>query len=476
MTILRLLAFALAGALGCLPPAVLAQGAPPAQAMSQDQLDGLLAPIALYPDELLTQVLIAATYPLEVVEAARFVKQNPTLRGQALEDALKDRAWDPSVLSLTAFPQVLDMMNDKLEWTQRLGDAFLADEAGVMRTVQSLRQRAVQAGNLNSNEQQRVVVQEKIIVIEPAQPQYVYVPVYNPTIIFGPWWAPAYRPWYWYPPPIWGYPPAPPSWGFTAGFFWGSAWAVNYNNWGWARPNWGRNNINININNNYWFNRPQYRDRYPGGSGNWSHAPEHRRGVAYRDPAVGNKYRPTNPAHIESRQNYRGKDPMPSTRPGGPSTVERPAAGTTANLTAGQPAARPGAPSTMDRPTSRPSPGASTGQPTTRPAPGASTGQPTTLPSTGQSTARPSAGPSTGQPTARPGGPSPTDRAAVRPMSPQPATRPAPTFQPQSRPQVQAESQRGQSSRQTMNAPSPSAGRPAPASGAPAGHATPHAR
>jgi hypothetical protein len=193
----------LAGMLFSMPLTVSAQA--PMQPLPQDQLDALLAPIALYPDELLTQVLMASTYPLEVVEAARFVKANPALRGPPLDDALRDKTWDPSVLSLAPFPQVLDMMNDHLEWTQRLGDAFLSDEAGVMRTVQMLRQRAQQVGNLQSNEQQRVSVQDRYIVIEPAQPQYVYVPVYNPTIIYGPWWAPAYRPWYWYPPPIWGY-------------------------------------------------------------------------------------------------------------------------------------------------------------------------------------------------------------------------------------------------------------------------------
>ena len=162
-----------------------ASAQPPPQPLPQDQLDALLAPIALYPDELLTQVLMASTYPLEVVEAARFVKANPTLGGPALDDALKDKTWDPSVLSLVPFPQVLDMMNEKLEWTQRLGDAFLADEAAVMRTVQMLRQRAEQVGNLQSNAQQRVFAQDQYIVIEPAQPQYVYVPVYNPRSSTG---------------------------------------------------------------------------------------------------------------------------------------------------------------------------------------------------------------------------------------------------------------------------------------------------
>ncbi len=288
------------------PPPTMA--APTAVPMSQDLLDSLLAPIALYPDQLLTQVLMAATYPLEVVEAARFVKANPNLRGAALDDALKDKTWDPSVLSLAAFPQVLDMMNEQLDWTQRLGDAFLSDEASVMNTVQSLRQKAQQAGNLQTTEQQRVVVQDRVIVIEPAQPQYVYVPVYNPTVIYGPWWAPAYRPWYWYPPPIWGYPPRPYNWGFATGFFWGAAWGISANHWGWCNPNWGRGTININVNNNnIWVNRPQYRNNYQN-NGNWNHNVEHRRGVAYRDATVNNRYRPTNSANVQTRENYRGRD------------------------------------------------------------------------------------------------------------------------------------------------------------------------
>src|SRR5450432_3756414 len=115
------------------PPPI---AAPQAAPMSQDLLDSLLAPIALYPDQLLSQILMASTYPLEVVEAARFVNANPNLKGPALDDAMRDKTWDASVLSLAAFPQVLDMMNDKLDWTQRLGDAFLGNEAAVMQTVQ----------------------------------------------------------------------------------------------------------------------------------------------------------------------------------------------------------------------------------------------------------------------------------------------------------------------------------------------------
>ena len=403
--------------------------AQPPQPLSQDQLDALLAPIALYPDELLTQVLMASTYPLEVVEAARFVKANPNLRGPALDDALKDKNWDPSVLSLVPFPQVLDMMNDKLEWTQRLGDAFLADEAGVMRTVQMLRQRAEQAGNLQSTEQQRVYVQDRNIIIEPAQPQYVYVPVYNPLVIYGPWWAPAYRPWYWYPPPIWGYPPAPAWWGVSAGFFWGSAWVVHRSYWGWARPNWTSNNVNININvnNNYWASRPLYRDRYPNGTGTWSHVPEHRRGVAYRDAATNNRYRPTNPTAVQTRENYRGNTVRPTTfqGAGAASPTRAPATGQAGT----QPGTRPTSPAVT--------------QPLTRPAT-----TPVTQPSLGRVPNQPSAGPPGA--TYQYGAHDTRERAARTPQG-QPTNFASPqTFQTQPRPQVQMESSRGQASRQQM--------------------------
>src|ERR1700681_1114134 len=124
--------------------------------LPQRELDALVAPIALYPDELLAQVLMASTYPLEIVMAARFVQQNPSLTGDALDQALRDKTWDPSVLPLTAFPQVLLMMNDRLDWTQRLGDAFLANQQQVMDTVQTLRSEAQAAGNLPSTPQQTV--------------------------------------------------------------------------------------------------------------------------------------------------------------------------------------------------------------------------------------------------------------------------------------------------------------------------------
>jgi hypothetical protein len=343
------------------------------------------------------------------------------------------------------------MMNDKLEWTQRLGDAFLADEAGVMRTVQGLRQRAQQAGNLQSTEQQRVYVQERHIIIEPAQPQYVYVPVYNPTVIYGTWWAPAYVPWYWYPPAIWGYPPAPAWWGYRAGYYWGSGWAVHTSYWGWARPNWATNNVNvnININNNYWASRPQYRDRYPNGTGTWQHVPEHRKGVAYRDAATYNRYRPTNQQAVQTREGYRGNTTRaPTVQSGG----------------TGAAMMQPGS---TGAPTNRATQGAAA-QPATGQANqgygqanarrGTAGGTPQ---GSGAALMQPNAG-STGAPDQ--GARGARDRTARSaqggsPPQAQAQTWPAQTFQTQPRPQVQMESNRGQASRQQMNvAPAQGAG------------------
>ena len=272
------------------------------QGYSQDELDQLLAPIALYPDELLSQILIAATYPLEVVEASRFVQQNPGLQGEALDQALAERSWDPSVQSLAAFPQVLAMMDDRLEWTQRLGDAFLVDQQRVMDTVQSLRQKAWNAGNLQSTPQQAVSAQGSVIIIEPAQPDVVYVPVYDPLVIYGPWWAPGYPPWFWYPPPIYGYPSGVV---ITAGIYFGAAWGISHQHWGWARPDWHAHHIVVDGTGNRFWSRP---GRPPPPGGTWHHEPGHRRGVAYPDATTQDRYRRPDPGAVRARQDYRGYD------------------------------------------------------------------------------------------------------------------------------------------------------------------------
>lgn len=274
--------------------------APQGQAYTEAELDQMLAPIALYPDSLLSQILIAATYPLEVVEAARWSRANPQLKGEAAVRAVDDRRWDPSVKSLVAFPQILQMMDNKLEWTERLGDAFLAQQAQVMDAVQTLRQRAYAAGNLRSNEQLSVQQQDHTIVIEPASPTVVYVPYYDPTVIYGPWWWPAYPPVYWGPWP--GYYVSP---GFV-GFSWGVGIVVGAHFF-FGISDWRRHDIRVvDV-------RPFYYHRAPPPRQVWRHEPEHRRGVPYRDPSVRERFRPP-VGSPERRREFRGFPIVPQTR------------------------------------------------------------------------------------------------------------------------------------------------------------------
>jgi hypothetical protein len=168
-------------------PAAAATAAAAAEqpAFSQEQIEQMVAPIALYPDALLAQVFMSATYPLEIVQAARWVKKNEALKGEALDAALRTQPWDPSVKTLVLFPTVLQRMNDNLDWTQDLGDAFLAQEQDVMDTVQRLRHEAQKTGALKDTPQQKVVVEKETIIVEPAEPQTVYVPTYDPSVVYG---------------------------------------------------------------------------------------------------------------------------------------------------------------------------------------------------------------------------------------------------------------------------------------------------
>ncbi|MGA7041347.1 MAG: DUF3300 domain-containing protein [Pseudolabrys sp.] len=215
------------------------QQQPQQQPLTQQELAQLVAPIALYPDALLAQVLTASTYPLEVVMAARWSEKNPDLKGAALEDAMQKEPWDPSVKGLTSVPQVLAMMSDKLDWTQQLGEAFLAQPDDIQNAVQALRARADEAGNLKSSKEQKVrrvaappstgyVGPPEYIVIEPVEPDYVYVPVYDPVVVYGAdYWPPAYVPFFWHPP-WWTVGPVI---GFGAAAFVGPALWYHYN-WG----------------------------------------------------------------------------------------------------------------------------------------------------------------------------------------------------------------------------------------------------
>lgn len=164
------------------------------QEFSNEELAQMLAPVALYPDALLSQVLIAASYPYEVAEADRWLSRNPNLTGEQLDEALQEKDWDVSILSLCYYPKVINMMAENLTWMAKLGDAFVYQQQDVMDTVQDLRARAAAQGNLNTTDEQRVIVEERVIRIEPAYYSYMYVPVYDPLVVYGPWWYPAFLP------------------------------------------------------------------------------------------------------------------------------------------------------------------------------------------------------------------------------------------------------------------------------------------
>ncbi len=260
---------------------------------TSEQLEQLVAPIALYPDALLMQILMASTYPLEVVEADRWISKQPDLKGDALDQALLDKDWDPSVKSLTTLPSVLTQMSDNLDWTQDLGDAFLAQENDLLDTVQTMRGKAYEAGNLQTTEQQQVTQNpDKIIVIQQASPEIVYVPTYAPTVVYGPAWG---YPSYYYPSM---YPYYPPGYGLLA---FGVGVAVGGAIWGNCNWGWGHNNVNINVNRYNNFNRNTNvnfdRDRVdgrPGGGrdGNnagWKHDASHRKGVNYKSKDVAQR-------------------------------------------------------------------------------------------------------------------------------------------------------------------------------------------
>ena len=291
-----------------LPASLLSAAESGGQGFKPEEIDALVAPIALYPDSLLSQIFMASTYPLEIVEASRWAKQNKNLKGDALAQALEKQDWDPSVRSLVNFPDVLSNMSEKLDWTQKLGDAFLSQQKEVMDAVQRLRAKAEAAGNLKTTEQQKVIVEEKVIKIEPASPQVVYVPTYNPTVVYGAWPYPAYPPYPWYPP---GYAFGASMLAFGTGVALGAAWG-----YAWGGANWGRGEVDVDINRNTNFNTNinreqakqnlQARGQREGGS--FQHDPSHRKGVGYRDDNTAQKFnRGSDAQAAKAREDFRGR-------------------------------------------------------------------------------------------------------------------------------------------------------------------------
>jgi hypothetical protein len=254
---------------------------PAAQQFAPGQLDQMLAPIALYPDDLLGQVLMAAGYPLEVVEADRWLKDpaNAALTGDQLAAALDQQSWDPSVKSLVAFPQVLNMLDGQLDWTESLGEAFINDPNAVMDAVQGLRRQAETAGKLRTNAQVVVTDQDGQITIEPANTQTVYVPDYEPSVVYGDW-----------PYPDWPPYDFPDYWDDCTFDDFGYCWfgePLILPLWGWYHWDWRHHHIDIN------------RDRFtrlngghpPIGAGDtWEHDPAHRGNVPYQSPAARERF------------------------------------------------------------------------------------------------------------------------------------------------------------------------------------------
>jgi hypothetical protein len=309
-----LLALALAG-----PLPLLAQPPVAARPFSPEELEQIAAPIALYPDSLLAQVLMAATYPLEVVMAARFVQANPNLKGAALNEALIAQSWDDSVKSLVAFPQILNMMNEKLAWTQKLGDASLGQQPALMDAIQRLRARAQAQGVLTTTAQQVVTVEstatQPIIGIEPVAPDVVYVPSYDPMVVYGPWPYPAYPPYYYYPP------------GWVVGGFFTFGVGIIVGTALWGHCDWRDHRIDLEVNryhtftravNGEWNRNELTRGRFiPGGDRlAWEHSPEHRRGVQYRIESTQERFgRPAAP-DAAAREIFRGRDDVGRAQPG----------------------------------------------------------------------------------------------------------------------------------------------------------------
>jgi uncharacterized membrane protein YgcG len=339
MLILRCVLFASAILLTISPSAV--QTGPDSsssQLLKPEQLEALVAPIALYPDELLANVLAASTYPLEVVQADRWLKERKNLKGETLKTEVDKQAWDDSIKALVPTADVLAMMSDKLDWTRSLGDAVLAQQADVMDAIQRLRTKAYDNKKLVTTKQQTVTVQnqenKQVIVIQQAEPDTVYVPYYDPATVYGTWPYAAYPPYYF------GYPGYIGAGVIAAGIAFGAGWAIGRwgNYWG-GGANWGNRNLYVN-----------HYNRINNVGNNWQHNPAHRQGVRYNNANVAQKFGNNNlKTGAADRMDFRGRGGEQVLRPGQdrPGAPNRAGAADRAGDRAG--ADRGNRPSTADR-------------------------------------------------------------------------------------------------------------------------------
>ncbi|MGK2906514.1 MAG: DUF3300 domain-containing protein [Desulfuromonadales bacterium] len=267
--------------------------AEPYDQYSREELAQMLAPIALYPDTLLSQVLMASTYPIELIEADRWVKQSPELKDDELDNALLSKSWDTSVKALCHFPSILALMSERISETTDLGNAFLAQEEEVLDMVQELRTSARAEGNLASSNQQKVIVEKEAIIIEPASSQVIYVPYYDPYSVYGSWWYPAYPPYFWGPPGV--------SYGIGFSYWPGYYFGFSYTNWSYF--DWQYRYVYIDA-----YKRPRYvrHDHWAANPGRWHHSPAHRRGVAYGDKYTAREFGQRPYPKREFREETRG--------------------------------------------------------------------------------------------------------------------------------------------------------------------------
>jgi len=248
-----------------------------ANPFSRQELAQMLAPVALYPDVVLSQILMASTYPIEVIEADRWMKRNPELQGGELDRALLEQDWDPSVKELCHLAPILALMSERIAETTDLGNAFLAQEDEVMAVVQELRSKAYERGRLRSTDRHRVVLTESVIIIEPVDPRVIYIPYYDPCYVFDPWWYPPCPPYYWAPSGV----RVGVSIGYWPGFYFGFSFGT------WSSFDWHRHVIYVDV-----YKRPRFvrQDRWIRTPGRWVHAPVHRHGVAYRDRSTAVRF------------------------------------------------------------------------------------------------------------------------------------------------------------------------------------------
>ncbi|MGE8687330.1 MAG: DUF3300 domain-containing protein [Achromobacter sp.] len=270
------------------------------------QLDQLMAPVALYPDSLLSQILMGATYPDDVAAAAKWSADHASESGDKAVKAVEGEAWDPSVKSLVAFPSVMDMMGRQPDWVKSVGDAFLAQPDAVMDSVQRLRVQAQKAGNLKSTPQQKVTSStsndKTVVVIEPADPQVVYVPSYNPSVVYGTWAYPSYPPYY-YPPP----PGSVFATSLVAGVGFGLGVAAINSMWGGF--DWGHNDVDIDVNryNNINVNQRIDRTNVNNNKVAWQHNAANRGNAAYADPASRQRFDSQRQAGLQDRAQRQGQ-------------------------------------------------------------------------------------------------------------------------------------------------------------------------